>query len=101
MAVIRSSYQVQAPSKSRAIKVKTPDSVVAIELPDRLPVVSEEVAILRAFLAQEIDAILLPAPAALLQASNASASVDHQTADHLSAAVAKDGSGSAGAQLCR
>lgn len=93
---------MKAPSKSRAIKAETPDGVVAIDLPERLPVVSEEVAILRAFLAQEIDAILLSTPAAIsVQASNASASVDHQTADHLSAAVAKDGSAPAGARQCR
>jgi len=93
---------VKAPSKSKAIKVKTPDRVVAVDLPERLPVASEEVAILRAFLAQEIDAILFPASeASSAQASNASASVNHQTADHLSAAVAKDGSASAGAQPCR
>jgi hypothetical protein len=93
---------VKEPSKSRAVKVETPDGVVATNLPERLPVVSEEVAILRAFLAQEIDAILLSAPAAhSTQSSNASASDDHQTADHLSAAVAKDGSAPAGAQPCR
>jgi len=75
---------------------------VAIDLPERLPVVSEEVAILRAFLAQEIDAILFFDPAAIsVQVSNPSASDDHQTADHFPAAVTKDGSAPAGARQCR
>lgn len=91
---------MRTPSKSKAVKVKTPDGVVADDLPERMPVVAEEIALLRAFLAQEIDEILWPTAAGLAQTSNKSLSADNQPTNHSLAAVATDGS-AAGEQSCR
>lgn len=88
---------MKSPRKSRA---KTPNGNVAVDLPGRIPVTAEEIALLRAFLAREIDAILWPTPATgATQAFNAPPSADRQPTDQLPAAVAEDGSARGGAHL--
>jgi len=65
--------------------------VVAVDLPEHLPIAAEEIALLRAFLAPEINEILRPTPAA---------SVANQPATKSPAAAAEDGPAPAGACLC-
>ena len=102
VAAIRSGCQVNAPSKARAKKVKTPDCVVAVDLPERLPVVVEEVAILRAFLAQEIERYFGP-PRRLFQCRPRTLSLQATIKQQIIflPPPPKDGSAPTGAQPCR
>jgi hypothetical protein len=91
--------QLKVEGKSRATTVKTPDGVVIVDLPDHIPVAAEEIALLRAFLAEEINGILWPTVRSAPD-PNATPSADNQLTDHLVIAVATDGSNQ-GVQSCR
>ena len=70
-------------------KVTHGGRLVLCDLPQTLPITPEEICLLRAYLGREIAEILRPTPAA---------STDNPSANHLPAAVPKDGSAAAGEQ---
>lgn len=70
-------------------KVAHDGRLVVCDLPQTLPITTEEISLLRAYLGREIAEILRPTPAA---------STENQSTTYLPAAVPQDGSAPAGAQ---
>jgi hypothetical protein len=91
---------LNAQSKSKAKKVDTSLGIVVDDLPEHIPVTAQEVTLLRAFLAREINESFWPT-ASSARPSEATPPADNQPADHCPAAVANDGASLTGAQLCR